>query len=531
MADNNNMDDFWDLSELVPKKKQPKSAPSKHDTATVEIELPPNHNKCPSTPTQDSALSHEILSQGAKKELPLYTEYENLSPLIKKVCVYNWYKEYNYYDLFCKHAAYYQSIRARECPREYFFSYMPQYSQMNQKQLSWYLWWRYQVNCGIYNDTDYPYILLYIFELINLSTEDNAANTLDTLINLWSKYENTYPQLNKTLGEWICDFALIYKLPITFPDKRITKDMIASVSIPEVFYSFDTTDTVLLTKFLLSYCNSYNYRKSKFYDDSTSTLFETHIPAVFERILTQTDIKNKWLTNAAKQSSRVAFMGALCSYKTKKRIEVTYNQVALETELKIYISGIVKYAENKIRSAVGIRSRLNVKNIYPDVKQIVDLYFSSVFGRNSENVIKPEYEKLYDAVSEPLSVETAKEIESRSWEVTQKLVEAFEEETIAEPSHIQIFQEHAETKSESLPQDAPYLAFQSRISHHLDFFELIKIGDVSEQMRYIKANRIIAEAVVDEINEAAADIFGDILIEELDFGYQIIEDYKDIFIQ
>ena len=35
------------------------------------------------------------------------------------------------------------------------------------------------------------------------------------------------------------------------------------------------------------------------------------------------------------------------------------------------------------------------------------------------------------------------------------------------------------------------------------------------------------EAVVDEINEIAVDIIGDILVEETENGYGIIEDYAD----
>ena len=34
---------------------------------------------------------------------------------------------------------------------------------------------------------------------------------------------------------------------------------------------------------------------------------------------------------------------------------------------------------------------------------------------------------------------------------------------------------------------------------------------------------------MDEINDCAVEIFGDILIEETDDGYGVIEDYKSIF--
>ena len=60
-------------------------------------------------------------------------------------------------------------------------------------------------------------------------------------------------------------------------------------------------------------------------------------------------------------------------------------------------------------------------------------------------------------------------------------------------------------------------------------FELIKDEKFNEQISFVKSHRIIFEAAADEINEAAAEIFGDILIEEADIGYRIIDDYKEIF--
>ena len=38
----------------------------------------------------------------------------------------------------------------------------------------------------------------------------------------------------------------------------------------------------------------------------------------------------------------------------------------------------------------------------------------------------------------------------------------------------------------------------------------------------------MADALVDEINEIAADLFGDIIIEEVEDGYVVIEEYRDL---
>ncbi len=535
MKNKNDLDTFWDLSELIPPQKENKN-PVRKSISTVEMVVSEQQEKS----TSENIISPQILSRGQKRELPPTVEYEGFSHFIKKVKILNWKSDCIYYDLFGRHALYYKKLKPHKCEPVHFFSYMPQYSQMNQKQMDWYVWWREQVNNGIYPDTDHPYILLYVFELINLSTEESAARDLDILINLWANYHEIYPQLNQTLGEWICDFSLIYKIPIRFPDKRLTHEMISRVTIPEIFYSFDFSDTGLLAKFLLSYCNSYNYRRSKFYDNTTAPLYEKHILAAFEAVMKKIELGSKIFTESVKSSSKIAFMGALCSSpKTKKRIEISYASIALETDLRVYISDIIKYSENRIRNVVGIRSRLNVKHMDNEAKSILDNYFSSVFGKSSESTLVPEYEKLYDSKAEPFSIETAKTIEQRSWDVTQKLVEAFEEyvETEEIPEEVSSVSISATLPADNATQTATESAsdgassFYKAISKYSELFELIKNEKYPEQINYIKSNKLIFEAVADEINEAAAEIFGDILIEESDIGYKIIDDYKDIIME
>lgn len=515
----NNLDDFWDISMLVPAKKISSSKPIKSISAT-EIVVSEQENR----DKEDNKLHLQNRPQKPQTANEASVTYENLSSLIKKTVVCNWQTSYNYYELFTKQALYYQTVEAVECERENFFSYMPQFSQMNKKQLDWYLWWKKNVNRGVYLDTYFTYILLYAFELINLSNEKNAKASLDTLINLWSNYSNEYPQINKTLGEWVCDFSLVYQLPISFPDARITQEMINGTSLPEVFYSFDFKDSRLLAKFLLTYCNSYNYRKSKFYDENTKELYETHIIAAVEKLIESGNLSEKLFCETEKKASRIAYMGALCTYQAKKRIEVTYSSPSLETELRAYVSNVIKYIENVIRSAAGIRSKLGIKNIDGETKRILDMYFDGVFGRNSEIAIKPEYERLYDVKDEEFSFEAAKAIEISSWDVTKKLVEAFEEEPLVD---IETTEEIA-LEQQPVADGSPLARFYSEIKGYSQLFELIKDKKFADQLKYVKENKLIFEAVVDEINEIAAEIFDDILIEEADVGYKIIDDYKEL---
>ncbi len=91
------------------------------------------------------------------------------SPLIRRVTVLPWPQSYNYYQRFVLDAQKYARIRGKEAPHVPFFSYIPQYAQLSADQMRWYLWFRERVRHGEYpDDVDFPYILLLIYEIINL---------------------------------------------------------------------------------------------------------------------------------------------------------------------------------------------------------------------------------------------------------------------------------------------------------------------------------------------------------------------------
>ena len=250
-------DSFWNIEKLVPKKKQVISDTTKRAPHFAEVHLEEGKSVSPET-------SFSGMSPQTEHEAPSYS-YQKLSSLIRNVRVIDWKNSYHYYEFFCKNALYFRDKKGTRCERVPFFSYVAQYSQMSREQLAWYLWWRDNAKEGNYLDTDVSYILLYYYEIINLGDAIDTEKALAHMIGIWSHYRNVYPQLDSSVSEWVCDYSLIHKLPVPFPHKLISRDMISRCSLREIYYSFDPADVVLYAKFLLTYCNAYNYRKSKFY--------------------------------------------------------------------------------------------------------------------------------------------------------------------------------------------------------------------------------------------------------------------------
>lgn len=514
-------DSFWNIEKLVPKKKQTVSESAKKTPRVAEIHL--ENEKSVSAETSLST------SASQKKSVAHSYSYQKLSSLIRRVEVIDWKNSYHYYEFFCKNAMYFRDKKGERCERVPFFSYVAQYSQMSREQLAWYLWWRDNVKEGKYLDTDVSYILLYYYEIINLGDAIDTATALSDMICIWAHYRSIYPQLDSSVAEWACDYSLIHKLPIPFPHKLISKDMINRCSLREIYYSFDPDDYVLYAKFLLTYCNAYNYRKSKFYTDEAAPLYDEHIVNALAELLRE---KRTVLLDGhchLRKVSRVAFTGALCSYRMRKKIEVEYISLADTEELRETITCVIKYCENKLRAHLGIRSRLGVRKMDPGALSVLDGYFTErglVSERGFDRVVAPEYEKLYEVRDTTFSMDKAIEIERSSWNMTALLVDEFGE-TVSKET-----EDRSKTASLSIPDEdkaSPMALFMQSISQHTEFFEYVLSGDANKQLEYCRAHGLLPDAVADEINEKAVECFEDILIEESSDGYTVIEDYRSMF--
>ena len=168
------------------------------------------------------------------------------------------------------------------------------------------------------------------------------------------------------------------------------------------------------------------------------------------------------------------------------------------------------------------------KEIIPEgykIKNLADEYFSSELPvQTLHPSIKdeiPEYEKLYEPVSQGMSFESASEIEALSWETTGKLVEAFSEEdditenTIVEEPQIEIAQGTEDD------------FFTSLGDVEIEFIKAALSENYAEQGRIAASAGSLADVIADKINTLSADTRGDILLEDIGAGYAVLEDYID----
>lgn len=466
-------DDFWDISRMASEKKRP-TAPvgaSRSHTEAVEIELPQPSTAAPSSslppvaaqiftddPTSVVGVTHFVpphKPEEAAGETPADT-YVPEGAFLHRVKIYDWPSGYHYFDQFIKDAEYFAAMRGVEAAREPFFSYFPQYVQLSRRQMAWYLWWRELARGGHYVATDYAYVLLYIFELLNLPTSPGTTEGRDALAGVWMAYRTTYRQLDHYMCEWLCDYCLIHHLPAPAEILDPAMDDIVKGSRLKEFYlssaisAYAGKNDLATARILLVHCCHYDYRKSKFATGEHKALFDRVIPAAVAAMvprLTGREGQPPMITLQESMATRDAYVGALCAYRNKCRIEVEYTSFSRSHELRFLIGDMVKHIENRLRGRIGVRSRLSTMSLPVSLRDALDEYLRAHLPE--EHIVgavarkkppQPDYEKPYDLPRKAVSLADADAIEQASWHTTRLLIEAFSDQPAAEdkppmPSH------------------------------------------------------------------------------------------------
>ncbi|MBQ7379784.1 MAG: TerB N-terminal domain-containing protein [Clostridia bacterium] len=537
------LDAFWDIDGLMPAKR-PGVQRKPGATDAVEIEVTAAK---PQADHSEAKLSRTVpTKRSPAPEAPITPEavYDMKGGLVHRVSVYPWKSGYTYYEKFCRDGEYLRKIHGKEAPHVGFFSYMPQYGQMTKAQLSYYLWWRENIRSnGIYLPADYSYILLNMYELINLP-DDHPEKVRDALCSLWVAYHKDVPRLDRYFAEWICDYCLLHGLSAPVQQlESIRDDVLAAASLKEFYLDCgeQAGGAQAYAKALLGFCCQYDYRKSKFATGESKALYDEIIPGVLVYLLEQNGAGAEILRGkgSVQESviSRDSYVAALCSHRIKKRIEVRYCSVSRSHELRFAVTDMVKYTENRIRAHMGVKSRLSVNTLSDEIKREMDGYLDRLVPRmkSREQEQVEQYEKLYDLPTAPLDLSHSAEIEQASWETTKKLVEAFEtvgadvpdappnpvganHDSPAQPNPVgaDVFDG---------PQDNNVLA--DALADYMPFIAAVAAENASAQRNVARTMGKMVDAVADEINEIAADVFGDVILEQGDDGYIIIEDYRE----
>ncbi len=515
------IDSFWDIESLIPKKSR-KISPRPRDVSAVEFEVGGRSN----TPAPPSNRAIPNSSDGARVSKVLFT-YEPKDSLIRSVTVSSYPRAYNFYDRFLSDAEKYFDVVGEECEFVPFFSYIPQYSKLSQKQLSRYLYFRECVRRGEFPETDLSYILLLVYEIINLPERVPPETGLSMMTDMWLEYRGKFPQLDKYLSEWVADYCMINRLPPPLDKLDPVLNKIAERASFKEFYLSGARDDSenggeVLARALERFASSYSWRSSRALTEENRPTFKRHIQGALAYLLENAELSGA--RPVPRTLSRDAYAASLCSHSIKRRLDIEYLSFEQSIELCAVVTAAVKYSENRIRAHLGIKSKLKIAPLPEDIRLCLERYFDRELGAYlspaaqraaAKTVEIPEYEKFYDAPSTGFDLDRAKKIEMDSWTVTRML------EADVEPEEEEEILPVAPTEKVSAPtaELSGYAAVIAALDgEELEFFLRAYRGESQPK-------EILCDAVADAINEKAVDLTGDVILEDNGNGYEIIEDY------
>ncbi len=572
-------DDFWNLDRMLPRREF-QASEMVYDTEAVDItfgkdggegmrEFAKTGNRIPPMPNITTrgerragghlaARAHTPGDVLPQMSVPV-SNYTPKDSFLKEVSVYRWPTRYQYYERFSADALRYFDRTAEKCPFANFFAYMPQYAAMSQDQLRWYLYWRENVRAEQYLQTDYSYLFLYVYEIINLPEKIKPEVGLDLLCKLWLAYRTDFPRLDRYMGEWVCDYCLVYALTPPFETlKNIIPSLVDKLSFKEFYIRADSRDACPFTASLCDLLSNYNWRQSKYAKGETYTLYEEHLyGAVLDTLRTawresEREELSSILGLSEVKLSRNAFSGALCTYNCKRRIDVTYISLSRSYQLRFLITDLYKMAENCIRAHLGIKSRLSAMGVPPSLKATMLAYFEEHLPRplpQKKETKAPRkralpvqkeaepspYEALYEPLSTTLSTEDAMKLEESSWVNTVLLVPIEEEQkplSKAPPtSQTTVMAEDQTTASQTADPpmgDDPFENFVAHLNpiYYAALKHLICMEN-DEFLTLCQTNGLLPDAVCDAINDIAVTYTDDTVLEGSATGWQVSSYYAN----
>jgi len=182
---------------------------------------------------------------------------------------------------------------------------------------------------------------------------------------------------------------------------------------------------------------------------------------------------------------------------------------------------------------LGVKSRLAIKNLPDEYKRIIDKYFADVFvkiQKKRREESKPEYERLYDGERGELSFADADSIEMASWVSTERLIDQAE---LDEDDDKNTFtKELSSDQVVGIDVCCNSTECMNSMLGDVDikYLHALIEGKRDEMNAVVSSSGELEEGIVDRINEAFSEYYGDIAIDISSGSAELIEDYReDIF--
>ncbi|MGM1023722.1 MAG: TerB N-terminal domain-containing protein [Bacillota bacterium] len=453
---------------------------------------------------------------------------------------------------FVKQAKSFADHNGETAPFVQFMSYWPTYRDMTDSQQKWYFYWRSEVRNMRYPETDLSYIFLHTYELINGVGWTEPKHGLSQLTQLLIHYGEAYRQLENYLVNWIYDFALVHRLTNTIgelevfarrPD-RLPREFLAM----ELLSKFQESPLQLSLDMLLTLSN-YDMKRSRFYLGEGKDDLEFYIPRILNVVdgyvtkIYDMRLIDMFSPGEALVTQRYLFRSAVYNNALYgSTITVSHLPILNHEPLRDYVTQIIKFAENKLRDYQGFKGRLKGISLEPEVETLIDRYLAREYAKQSiTTAIQIDTDKLAqlqldtEYVREMLTIEEIEDPLETSNDAYMSAEVSHESELAAHlqcaaAEEAQSLDNSVESSWDTADLGDEWLLLAEALNevHFNALAALMSDAPVIELSRLAEEHGTMPTLLIDEINQAAMEYIGDLIVSEDGVVEEYLNDVKNL---
>ena len=421
-----------------------------------------------------------------------------------------------------------------------YWNYSFSYRELSSRQKKWYFYWRNEVRAENYLPSDVGYVLLHANEALNLVGFESVTAAYERLVNLWRHYRTiaiskdrqgytvaiwdqrrfvTVPihPIDLHLIDWIADFIYIHNLQVSIIDWYISAVSQGAILTDIHLYvgiwirsNKPFEEMPIDALFALA---DYYPRRNKFYEVFHSSfnldlVYKRATEAISNTISQRSKGKKSIfpLIHRPYTINRTPFEKSLCVH-SQNYISVVEIPFRLNTKkLSTQLAGIIKYTENIFRDRAKFRSKLRDIQIDNQWKTVID--------------------KTFEIQPAPIKIDFrwAFEIASTSDLVRSRLIVDTDHDSHEMQQTLYTDNTHTvSVTNQTTATEHPIFS-----PNHLTVLSALQDHNWQIQTDTLK-NKVAVQfinIVIDQINDWALNIFGDVLIIETAGGYLVVEDFR-----
>jgi hypothetical protein len=422
-----------------------------------------------------------------------------------------------------------------------FSEYYPDYQKMGYRQLRTYFTWRARLRRGEVTEAPVAYAFVYIYELLNNIGVETPAEGFDVLLDFWLRFRKYGLALERYVPRWLKEYYIYYGVPGAF--QSLAGERGIAEYYPEAFaYGSDERTFAAYADI-----SSYDIRKSRFYGAETAGLARDCFLFVLDRfrglcadksacfedaVFYPCSGKRVWkpfgdalFYHAPDRPDRKIVITKRETYAYRRNHWVRRSAILSDSGRRL-VGYIMKAMESELRRAVRFKYSIKARTWSYDLMELEKL------GIDVGETVKSATAEFYaEATRTRVSVDAQAlgRIRREAADTRDKLLVPEDEtptapDSAAQPDGVSV---HASAPEPAQDDGDPWGRFLKALTRTergaLD--AALQSRDIDA---FADADGVMPEVLADGINQKAADIVGDVILEYDGAAAAVYEDYRKV---